>query len=504
MIAEGVALRHAVAMMEEERVFKFPVYPLAAVLLVVAGLGFYRHFVVPGDESEPVRIAVFETDATPPIGSPVAYAPVRKVEDPLSARGIVLLGAGKPIVLCAVDWIVISNEGHDAWRETLAEAAGTSVDRVAVHAVHQHDGPRCDFGAEALLEPLGLGGKRQDGPFLRKTLAAAAEALRASLESARPATHLGMGRAKVEQVASNRRILGPDGRVAIARSSSYRIPEPLLSRLNEAARSQGYDLSAARVEEALAAPEGVIDPEVKMVTFYEENEVIVSLSYYATHPQSHFGQGDVSSDFVGLARARHEKERGGTRLVHFTGGGGNVAAGKYNDGTPESRLRLTERMSDGLRRSWEATRRVSLDASKVEWRVEPVSLPLAPHLDETSLRATMEDETFPETARLAAAGKLAYLARVRAGHRIDLASLRLGEAHLLHFPGELFVEYQLAAQEIRPDGFVCLAAYGDGGPGYIGTEISYAEGGYETQPSSTNVSPEVESVLMVAIRKLLQ
>jgi len=51
---------------------------------------------------------------------------------------------------------------------------------------------------------------------------------------------------------------------------------------------------------------------------------------------------------------------------------------------------------------------------------------------------------------------------------------------------------------------VCLAAYGDYGTGYIGTEIAYSQGGYETQPSSTNVAPQVESVLMEGMRALLK
>ena len=66
---------------------------------------------------EKLRVAVFRVDVTPALGSPVAYAPARKIEDPLSARGIVLLGAGRPIVLCAVDSIGIGNEGFDLWRE---------------------------------------------------------------------------------------------------------------------------------------------------------------------------------------------------------------------------------------------------------------------------------------------------------------------------------------------------------------------------------------------------
>ena len=73
---------------------------------------------------------------------------------------------------------------------------------------------------------------------------------------------------------------------------------------------------------------------------------------------------------------------------------------------------------------------------------------------------------------------------------------------MLHLPGEAFIEYQLAAQAMRPDGFICMAAYGDGSPGYIGTEISYSQGGYETGIVS-RVAPEVEKVLMEAMRKLL-
>ena len=51
---------------------------------------------------------------------------------------------------------------------------------------------------------------------------------------------------------------------------------------------------------------------------------------------------------------------------------------------------------------------------------------------------------------------------------------------------------------MRPDATVCMAAYGDYGPGYIGTEIAYSQGGYETSYVS-RVAPEVEKVLTDAI-----
>ena len=105
--------------------------------------------------------------------------------------------------------------------------------------------------------------------------------------------------------------------------------------------------------------------------------------------------------------------------------------------------------------------------------------------------------------RAKAANDLVWLRRCQAGDTIDVACLRLGPARVLHLPGELFVEYQLAAQQMRPDLFVAMAAYGDYGPGYIGTEVAYPQGGYETSPSSSLVAPGVERVLTDAVRLLL-
>ena len=81
----------------------------------------------------------------------------------LRARGIVLTGADKPIVLCAVDWVGIGSEGHDAFRQTLAEAADTDMQHVAVHTVHQHDAPGCDFTAERILKEHGITPHRYEG-----------------------------------------------------------------------------------------------------------------------------------------------------------------------------------------------------------------------------------------------------------------------------------------------------------------------------------------------------
>jgi len=128
---------------------------------------------------------------------------------------------------------------------------------------------------------------------------------------------------------------------------------------------------------------------------------------------------------------------------------------------------------------------------------------LSRHLDEDRLVAQLKGR---EASFLTAngAGRLAWLRRSQSGHRLDIGCLALGRARILHMPGELFVEYQLAAKAERKDLFVAMAAYGDYGPYYIGTTVAYTEGGYETEPRSSNVAPEVEPILMSAVRKLLK
>jgi len=427
---------------------------------------------------KPLRIASFEADATPPLGSPCAYRPAERILDPLRCRGLVLLGDGLPIVLCAIDWIGIGNEGHEAWRSALAEAAGTVPERVAVHALHQHDAPRCDFTVARLLAAQGIGDQYMDTGFARRTIQKVASKVQAAMANAESVTHLGLGQAKVEKVASNRRILGPDGKVKYVRFSACRVPE------------------------AVAAPEGTIDPYVKTIAFFQDQRPLAVLTYYATHPQSYYRQGDVSADFVGLARDRRDAALPSVMNIHFNGAGGNIAAGKYNDGSKENRPVLADRLAAGLAHSFDAIERVPITAADVEWQVQPVRLPPRETLDRDSLMAEVSDSSLPKNRRVRAADKLAFLLYAE-NHPCELACLRLGSAYILHMPGELFVEYQLAAQRMRPDAFVAMAAYGDYGAGYIGTEISYGQGGYETGPDASLTDKSVESVLMHAMEELL-
>src|SRR3954471_9153889 len=408
----------------------------------------------------PLRVGPFAVDASPPVGSPLAYDPTKVVVHPLSCRGVVLVGEGAPVVLCAVDWIGIANDGQSEFRKALAEAAGTEPGRVAIHALHQHDAPGCDFSTDALLAKYGINQEVFESRLARGVIARAAAAVRAATKDARPVTHLGLGQAEVEKVASNRRILGPDGKVKHVRWPATTDP---------AVRDM---------------PVGTIDPMLKMISFWDGTAPVAALTYYATHPQSYYRTGLANPDFPGIARDLRQHD---TQVphIHFDGAGGNIGAGKWNDGSPANRYVLAERVAAGMAGAWQATEKTPITAADLAWESVPVALPPAPHLDEARLQAVVSDSSKNVRERAEAATELVWLRRCHAGETIDITCLHLGKARVLHMPGELFVEYQLAAQKLRPDLFVAMAAYGEYAPGYIGTEVSYSEGGYETGPRAS-------------------
>jgi len=335
--------------------------------LAVIGICLVYSSALPAQHTAHLRVGVFEADVTPPIGSPVAYAMTRSIVDPLSARGMVIfIDNQKPVVLCAVDWIGISNEGNDLWKKKLAEAAHTTIDRVSVHVLHQHDGVVCDFTMEKITKEYGVEPTQFDDAFLYKAIQNVADAVAAASVHPEEVTHIGFGEAKVEKVASNRRILGDGGKVTMIRWSS------------------GNDSAT------MAAPEGLVDPWLKCVSLWDNEKTIAVITYYATHPQSYYGKGDVTCEFIGIARNRREKSLG-LPHIHFNGAGGNITSGKYNDGSEASRQALAKRVETAMQQAWEQTKK-NVITKNISWKSTQVTLPLGKNIVEKQLRDTLSYE----------------------------------------------------------------------------------------------------------------
>lgn len=425
----------------------------------------------PEKSSGEFKIGVFDVDATPPAGSQLTYDRMINSSDlGLRAKGVILTGAGAPIVLCAIDWIGISNESQDIFKQSLAMAAGTTPERVAVHTVHQHDAPICDFTAERSLKENNLPTGCFDGSFARILIKNIQEAIIST--ELQLVTDIGLGKAPVYEVASNRRVDMVDGKIRTMRGSSCK--DSLLRD----------------------KPEGLIDPDVSLISFWNKDKPLAVLSFYATHPQSYYRTGVANPDFPGIARFLRQLAVPDALHVHFNGAGGNIAAGKYNDGSHENRFLLAERMADGMERAWRNTRKYPVSTKNVRWTTEPILLPANPSTAEIEEKMKTNDGPYLANNM----GRLGWYKRTLEGKTIDIGCLTVNEAQIFFMPGELFVEYQLAAKAMAPDKFVAMAAYGDYGPFYIGTKDAYREGGYEIL--SSPVTEDSEIIILNAIQSI--
>ena len=110
--------------------------------------------------------------------------------------------------------------------------------------------------------------------------------MKQSLEHLEPFDQIGTGQAKVERVAATRRPVDANGQdlacvIAPAKSAALR-----------------------------ALPEGAIDPYLKTITLARGQKPLVRLHYYATHPQTFYGDYRASSDMAGRRPRRTSAERG--------------------------------------------------------------------------------------------------------------------------------------------------------------------------------------------------
>ncbi|SPE59783.1 conserved exported hypothetical protein [Verrucomicrobia bacterium] len=424
----------------------------------------------------PLRVAAFSCDATPPLGEPLIWATnLEQVVTPLLAKGVILEEGSNRYVLCAFDWCLICNESDLSFRRILAGAVGTTLSRVSVHSVHQHAAPYADESAHRLLDAAPQPPAHLSASFLEQLGSRLAVAASEAVKHLEVFDRVGTGQARVNRVASARRIQAADGR--------------LLTRYSNGAT----DPAMAR------APEGEIDPMLKTITFARAHKPLVRLHFYATHPQTFCCDGRASADFIGEAREDLQKAEG-VPQIYFTGCAGDVTVGKYNDGSVAAYVGLKERFSGALKAAIVATR--FEPARTISWRTDSIAFPLREDKGRVSAesQAWLNDSKQPDALRVyKGALRLAFIERL--ARPVDASSLELGHVWIVNLPGEPMLMFQKFAQNLRAKDFVAVAGYGDCGPAYLCTDQAIAEGGYE--PSASNVGRGSEQALRASIQKLL-
>lgn len=448
----------------------------------------------------PFELATFTVDVTIPMGHPCmggGIAPASKVVQPLLAKGFVLSNPGgeKPFVVLCFDWCEIRGSAFEDWRKGLAEECGTDPQRVLITSTHVHDAPVMDPEAEHLLQEAQKSGAWKNLPapdpkariqlasvcwpdFNRICIQRVRMAVREALTKKKRVTHFGIGSAEVREVASNRRYLTPEGEVRYNRMS--RVTDPV----------------------AKSADAGTIDPWLRTLSFWDGETPLCALHSYAVHPMSYYGGGEISIDFVGLARERMQQEHPTVHQMYASGCSGNVTAGKWNDGSPANRDVLAGKIHAAMQEAWKQTKKLPLE--QVGFKLAKIALGARNSIGftEQALRHRIANDPGP-FARAEAAMGLAWYERVNSGHQIDLPTLDFGgAAQLMLLPAESYVEFQLYAQEQRPDSFVMVMGYGECGPGYIPIERAWQERDSNLRDWAW-VPPGSEEAMKKAIRQVM-
>ncbi len=434
-----------------------------------------------GEDTGELSLSTFSADITPPLGHPLLAGwkpPAKRIESRLKALGVVLWTKDSPIVICALDWCELRNGAYDLWRDSLAKAVGTSRERVLLHCVHQHDTPYVDLEAQQFLDQHGYEGMMFDSEFHAETVRKVAAAAKASADSKKRVLHIGTGEAEVKDIACNRRV-EVDGKVSFRRYSFTRDP-----KVRDAATGQ-------------------IDPNLKMLSFYGQEGPMVSISCYATHPMSYYGNGGVSADFTGMAREKWQSQNPDVFQIYLSGCSGDVTAAKFNLGNLDGRKELANRLARGMEAAWKMTR--TSPVQKVAFRNG--SFDFAPRTtgayNPEVAQAQLANPKLSPTHRTQAAMTLSWLQRLKTGQAIDLPLIDFGSAQFLLLPAETFVGYQLAAQKMKPCTFLMTPAFGECAPGYIPTDMAEEEG-YVKEHGYSWIAPGQEKMFLEAIREVLQ
>ena len=407
-------------------------------------------------------------EITPPIGVPNSLGVTCMVEeiwDPLLAVALVLEDDDTRAVIVGLDLCGLAEQLHTRIRNAVARAVDCDPDAVVLNVSHTHSAPYISTELDHLIRPFGL--RNTDDAYVVQLERAVVEAARkAALVPL--AVRVGHGRAPVERVGANRRPKRADG------TTIHRPGRPP----DQADR----DL-----------PEGLIDPDVAVLSFVDDGGPAGCIFSYSCHPTAAGGDlhGWVSADFVGPARERIQPRVSDMPALFLQGCGGNVGTGKYVASTPrEDVAAMGARLGSSAVRALEAATAspaalgpLQVIRSSVELEFDPF-----PTLGEMLRQiATAATSDLGDVSRAGEAFVVAGRAEAFAWAAVTV--IAFGDVAIVALPGEVFVEHGIRIRESSPFPVTVVTAYNDNSLQYIPTASAFPEGAYEVDGGWRYIRP---------------
>jgi len=451
-----------------------------------------------GAEGDGPRLlcGVASVDITPEHEARIEGAGVKRfaqrVLDPLHAKAIVFSDGRKKVCFVSVDVIIITKQCADRIRQA-AKDMGFDPAAVMVHATQTHAAP--SLGAFHLdpdfpLRPASAEWLRsRDERFEEQAIPRTVEAIRKADADLQPAT-VTHGRAIEGRVAFNRRAVTVDGSGVFMPPRQW--PQPL---------------GPVRMSHL----EGPIDPEVAaLVVRGEDGRVRSLLLHHTCHPVCTMARGVISADWPGAWCRAMEPIAGSQCLpVVVNGCCGNINPWdpfdpNHKDDHERIGKTLAETTANLLRAKGHLHSAgppiVDYCSQTLEWpfrRIDPERMAEArawlrrhPEVQWADKQQTRIDGRWFRAAMLVCV----ELQRQREKQfRYEIQAFRIGNVAIVGWPGEPFVEGQLAIKQASPAQRTIVAHCVNQYVGYIPTRraFEYPEGrrGHEVNTSTWSKLP---------------
>ena len=448
------------------------------------------------------RVGFGVADITPAMGIQLAgdigrIRPAEEVRAPLKVRAMVVESAGKRACVISADVISIVRPIVLELRQAIAGLLGTVPEAVLIHAPQSHSSPAVGDGWVTGASPwisedlwwVRGGDPRYIEPFKQGVL----NAVKSALRKLAPAT-LHYGRGMDGRVAFNRRFILRDG--------------------------------TAKCHPATCSPdilycEGTTDPEVGVAVFKDTGGAAIgAMLHHTCHPTHGYPERWVHPDWPGAWADEVAKALGAPEsALTLNGACGNIHHRNHLDPTQvdtiETMTRCLTETALGVAQSltpctdttlaWEAA------TLEIPWR----RLPRAKIAAAQALLAKHPQPMYLDAARTSidwdwcyavATMDLAQQHKARKTCAYDITVLRIGGLALVGWPGEPFVESQLALKASSPAPYLFVAHMcNDGTAGYQPDAAAIRRGGYETWvANSSKLSPRTPQLVVAATKQLLE
>lgn len=441
----------------------------------------------------PLYAGISECNITPPLGVWMSGYAVRSsgatsVHDYLYARALVLDNGARRVVVVAADIIAFPPMCVARIREGIATQLHTTPDAIMLHASHTHGGPNL-----GIYRCMGEPDRAYRDVFERMVIGAAVMAA----QRLQP-VHLSYGESPA-QIGVNRRQALPFHRVQL-----------------------GADYA------------GPVAPAVQTLCVNRANGDLLALLFlHACHPTTMMGENlAFTGDWCGAANERLKRrfrEEGECNAIaeealpfSLQGCCGDI--NPYWRPGWDAVAAHGKAIADAAHQArWNAQRRLS-DSLEAEERMLELPLLPPPSREECDkILAECERESEQDRAAKVPLGRLLFREgqvawakdyRVYAEQSpfketqtFAIQHFSLGGIHLLGFPAEMFVQYQLdfSRQCASP---VLSLGYTNGCWNYLPTTAEYARGGYEVNDAfkyygTLMLAPESETLVREATYSLL-